>query len=204
MALLTLKTVEKRPHDYLQSPGRRGFLRLLLTVAILAVALPQSLTAQDPSYRVKAVFLYNFAQFVTWPEKAFAKADSPLVIGVLGRDPFGRILDETVRGEVVNGRKLEVRRFRSVTEVKECHILFISPSEQPRMLPILDALQGRSILTVGETEQFAINGGVIRFLSEQNKIRFRINTEAAEAAGLTISSKLLRLADIVKTERSPR
>lgn len=207
MALLTkpgkIQTGELTP--VLASAGQfclRRFLHCIVALCLFSIVLlPAPLRAQDPSYRIKAVFLYNFAQFVTWPENAFADAKAPLVIGVLGRDPFGRILDDTVKGEVVHGRKLEVRRYRTLSEVKGCHILFISPSEQSHMLEILDALQGKPILTVGESESFAVSGGVIRFMSEQNKIRFRINAQSAEEAGLSISSKLLRLAEIVKTER---
>ncbi|MBA4146727.1 MAG: YfiR family protein [Verrucomicrobia bacterium] len=206
MAFLTTRPTSTGASKQVQpaSPDRRRFLRGLFAFSILYAAAPGQLQAQDPSYRIKAVFLYNFAQFVTWPESAFAGPESPFVIGVLGRDPFGRILDDTVRNEVVNRRKLEVRRYRSVGEVRECQILFISPSEQAQMLRVLNALEEKPILTVAETEFFTRNGGMIRFVTEQNKIRFRINSEAAERAGLTISSKLLRLAEIVRTERSRR
>src|SRR2546430_867752 len=99
------------------------------------------------------------SQFVEWPAQAFASQRSPLVIGVLGSDPFGAALDEVVRGEVVNGRTLEVRRYQRVEEVKDCHILFISRSERPRLEQILAHLQGRSVLTVSDLEDFARQGG---------------------------------------------
>jgi hypothetical protein len=150
-------------------------------------------------YQVKAVFLFNFAQFVEWPPAAFAGASSPLVIGILGGDPFGAYLDETVRNEKVNNRPLEIQRYHRVDEIKTCHILFISPSEIERYEQISAGLQGRSILTVGDTEGFATRGGMIRFLIEQNRIRLRVNVGTARAAGLTISSKLLRAAEIVET-----
>jgi len=159
-------------------------------------------TGPSREYQVKAVFLFNFAQFVEWPPAAFAGANSPIVIGVLGENPFGTYLDQTLRGEKVNNRPLEVQRYQRVDEIKTCHILFISPSETERYEQIFARLQGRSILAVGDTEGFAARGGMIRFLTEQNRIRLRVNVGAAKAADLTISSKLLRAAEIVGTERN--
>ncbi len=120
-----------------------------------------------------------------------------MVIGVLGENPFGNYLEEIVRGEKVKNRPLIVQRYRRVDEVKTCHVFFVGRSEADRLGQILASLKGRSILTVGETENFAQRGGMIRFASEKNNIRMRINLDAAKAAGLTISSKLLRSADIV-------
>jgi hypothetical protein len=169
-----------------------GALLLLGGVLGGAAALAVPTPAQ-----VEAAFLFNFSQFVDWPPAAFADAHSPIVIGVLGNDPFGPALEEVIRGEVVNGRTLAVRRFRDVEEVSGCHILFVSRSEGPRLEQILQALKGRSVLTVSELEGFALAGGVIRFVLTENRIRLRINLEAARAGGLTLSSKLLRPAQIV-------
>jgi uncharacterized protein DUF4154 len=153
--------------------------------------------APDPEYQLKAVFLFNFAQFVEWPTSAFPNSQTPLVIGILGDDPFGPYLDETVRGETVNDRPLVVRRYRSVEEITTCHILFISRREEGRVKGILDSLRGRSVLTVSDADRFASRGGMIRFVTDHHRIRFRINLEAAKSASLTLSSKLLRPAQIV-------
>jgi hypothetical protein len=172
-------------------------------------ATPANAVAQasaSPEYQLKAVFLFNFAQFVEWPASAFAGPDTPLVIGVLGQDPFGSYLDETVRGETVNGRPFQVRRYRGVDEIGTCHILFVGrPGADrfagregaDRLQGVLDSLRGRSILTVSDAEGFASRGGMIRFVTDRNRIRLRINLEAAQAADLTLSSKLLRPAQIV-------
>jgi hypothetical protein len=152
-------------------------------------------TAQPLEYQLKAVFLFNFAQFVDWPPEAFPDSATPLVIEILGNDPFGSFLDATVRGETVRGRSIEVRRHRRINDITTCHILFISQSEMDRLDDILATLKDRSILTVGDIDNFEWRGGMIRFVVERNRIRFRINLEAAQAARLTISSKLLRLAD---------
>jgi hypothetical protein len=148
-------------------------------------------------YQVKAVFLFNFAQFVEWPTAAFTSASSPLVIGILGEDPFGAYLDETVRGEKVNNRPLEIQRYHRVDEIKMCHILFISRSETNRLEQILVSLKDRRTLVVGDGDDFVQRGGMIRLANAQNKIRLIINTDAAKTANLTISSKLLRAAELV-------
>ena len=156
-------------------------------------------TAAIPEYRVKATFLLQFAQFVDWPPKVFSGAQTPLVIGVLGEDPFGNFLDETVRGETVERHALAVQRYRRVEEIKNCQVLFVSRSEESRLEEIAAVLKGRNILMVGDGERFAYRGGMIQFVTEANKIRLRINLDAARAANLTISSKLLRLATVIKT-----
>lgn len=158
---------------------------------------PDPVCAAPTTAQVEAVFLFNFSQFVEWPPQAFPEAGSPIGICVLGSDPFGATLDEVVRGEVVKGRALAVRRFQHIDEVTDCQILFVSRSERERLQPILDKLKGRNILTVSDLEEFAGEGGVIGFVLLDNKIRLRVNLEAAKAAGLTLSSKLLRPAQIV-------
>jgi len=189
MALLTT-----RPQRWKTSLSRAMAMSLLL-VARTEYAPAQPAPAKE--YQVKAVFLYNFAQFVEWPATAFPDAQTPLAIGVLGEDPFGAYLDETVRGEKANNRPLIVERYRRVEDIKICHILFISRSEADQMEKIFAALKERTILTVGDFEGFTKRGGMMRFVTEKNKTRLRINLEAAKAARLTISSKLLRPAEIV-------
>lgn len=157
-------------------------------------------SAPSPEYQVKAAFLFHFTQFAEWPPEAFAEAEQPFVIGVLGDDPFGSYLDETVLGEAVDTHAMVVRRYRRVEDVEACHILFISQSEADRLAQILTRLQDRAMLTVSDVPRFTERGGIIEFVMEDNKIRLRINVEAARAAEVTISAKLLRLADIVSPQ----
>lgn len=157
--------------------------------------------AAPTEYQLKAGFLYNFAHFIQWPANAFADPGSPLIIGVLGDDPFGSNLDEIARGERVGNHPLTVQRYQQIEDVKTCHILFVSQSEAKRIDRILMALRNRSILTVADIEGFARRGGLIRFATEKNRIRFKVNLEAAKAANLTISSKLLRAAEIITPGR---
>jgi len=154
--------------------------------------------ATPKEYQVKAAFLFNLAQFVTWPPRVLGKADQPFVIGILGKDPFGRFLDETVKGEKVGTHPMVVRRYGDVQDIKNCQIVFIGQSEKGRLAQALEGLKGRSILTVGDFEGFAQGGGIVRFLTDKGKVRLRINLRAAKNADLTISSRVLRVAEIVE------
>jgi hypothetical protein len=154
-------------------------------------------TAPVKEYQLKAVFLFNFTQFVDWLPAAFADPQSPLLMGVLGDDPFRGYLEDAVRGERVKNRPIVVQRYRKLADITPCHILFISRSETDRIGQILDELHGRNILTVSDADDFATRGGMIQFVTDKNKIRLRINVDAAKAANVTISSKLLRAAEIV-------
>ncbi|AYB29081.1 YfiR family protein [Chryseolinea soli] len=149
-------------------------------------------------YQVKAVFLYNFTQFIEWPPDAFDQPDAPLVIGILGPDPFGKYLDETVQGEKVNGHPLVVQRFHTLADVAHCQILFISTDEKNQWKQIFEYAKARHVLTVGDVTNFSKQGGMIRFFPEENKIRIRINLTSVKNADLKVSSKLLRLAEIVE------
>lgn len=183
---------------------KRGLSAAWLVLSALLLSGGLGLSAQaeaPPEYQLKAVFLFNFAQFVDWPPEAFPESKTPIVIGILGEDPFGAYLDETVRDEKVNHRPLTVQRYRRVEEIEACHILFISRSEADRLGQILASLKDRNMLTVGDADGFTERGGMVRFVIEKNKIRLRINLKAAKAARLTISSKLLRPAEIVPAGR---
>jgi hypothetical protein len=178
-------------------------IRCAVALGVVWLALAAPAPAQRASFderEVKAVFLFNFAQFVDWPSTAFSGPDSPIVIGILGDAPFASVLDAAVQGEVVKGRRLVVSRFRRVEDIETCHILFVSPSEARLYEHILTSLDGRPILTVGEAANFT-NRGIIRFLTEENRVRLEVNLAAAKAAGLTISSNLLRAARIVGATR---
>ena len=170
-----------------------------LALAWLLMAGGGSAQDSQPSeYQLKAAFLFNFAKFVEWPPAAFAEPNSPLIIGILGENPFGDVLEETVRGKSLNNHPLAVRTFRSVAESTNCHVLFISASEADRLPAILARLKGRSILTVGDTKDFVARDGIVGFTVDHKRLKLRVNLAAADAAKLTISSKLLRQADVVR------
>lgn len=172
----------------------------LRAVLVLALALARGAAATSApgmEYQVKAVFLYNFTQFVDWPAEAFAAPDAPLVIGILGQDPFENYLDDVVRGEKAGGHPIVVKRFRDIESARDCQLLFVGGEESRRPQAVAAALKDRTILTVGDSEDFSKRGGMIDFVTRQGKIRLQINVGMVRAANLAVSSKLLRLADIV-------
>ena len=177
-----------------RGPGRWRARLLASVILLLAGGLP---AAGEPiEYQVKAAFLLNFTKFIEWPAAAFATADSPIEICVLGDDPFGGALDQIAGGEVVNGRRIAARRIDRAPPPKSCAVLFVgrSPKESIRVLPGL----GAGVLTVGEGETFIREGGMIAFVLENRRVRFAINAAAAERAGLKLSSKLLSVAKSVE------
>ena|GEM_PF-609554 len=189
----------------------------LLLIAILAVANPlpkgdaqtppasvaQKGDAQTPPAsvaQIKVAYLYNFAKLVDWPADVFKDPNTPIVLGIVGTDPFGDILDQNMVGRTANGRKLVIMRLKASDNLKACHLLFISSSEKSRLAQILAGLKGASILTVGDLPHFIQSGGIINFFQEENRVQFEINVGAAERARLKISSRLLTLAKLVKEE----
>lgn len=173
----------------------------LAVVALLfwAAALPLAHAAGPPNeYALKSVFLYNFCRFIDWPDVAFAGPNDPIVIGVLGDDPFGPLLEEAVAGESFRGRGIQIERYRNVREIGRCHLLFVAASETGRLNEILAAVAGRSIVTVGETEAFIERGGMIALAADRNRVRLLIKPDALRAARLNVSSKLLRVAEIAR------
>jgi hypothetical protein len=163
-----------------------------ILAALLAFSTPPA-RAQYSEYDVKAAFLGNFIQFARWPERAFPDAGSPFTICIVGTDSFGGALDRAVGGQSIAGHKVTIKRSRRSEDLKSSQVIFVSKSERGRVSEILGGLQGASILSVGEIEDFARQGGVINFTMEGDKVRFEINVGAARRAGLELSSKLLRL-----------
>ena len=179
--------------------GRRWGCHLILFAGFgLALGAAARANAQGPQareYEVKAAFLYNFTRFVHWPPEVFNSHPNVITEGVLGNNPFGEAL-RSLEGKVVNGRKLTVLPFKTVQEVKPCHVLFISGSEKNRLSQALKAVGDSSVLTVSEVKGFTEQGGIINFHLKSGRIGFEINVKAAERAGLKISSKLLNLATL--------
>jgi hypothetical protein len=177
---------------------RRWFYGLLLFILSFATLGAGHAQAQSKEYQLKAAFLFNFAQFVKWPPGAFPTADAPFDIGILGDDPFGSALEETIQGETINNHRMTVVRAQKIEDLKDCQMIFVSRSEEEHVGEILTQLDSRPILTVSEVESFAQDGGDIDFYLSDGKVRFEINPQAAERCGLRISSQLLSLGKIVK------
>lgn len=173
----------------------------LLLASLLWIGTPAPLAraAAPTEQQVKAVFLFNFSHFVEWPPATFGSPAQPFVIGVLDGGELAAHLDEAVKGERVDGHPLQVRRFRSVEEIGDCQILFIDRARDPDLERILSVLGNRATLTVSDLEGASRRGVMIQLANERNRIRLLINVDSAAAAGLTISSNLLRPAEIVRS-----
>jgi hypothetical protein len=181
---------------------RASFPGLLLMLALFGGLHASRVAAQSSSYlaeyKLKSVFIYNFVQFVDWPKSSFTATNSPIVIGVVGVDPFGSLLEEVVKDETVKGHPLRVERFPNAEAIQPCHVLFISRSERDRLPAVFQKISGLSVFTVSDIDRFAERGGIVNFAVQDGKLRYAINIDAAKDAGLNISSKLLRLARIVE------
>lgn len=180
---------------------RRGVRTLRAGCVILSVlaafsSLISSVSAQDSrptESQVKAAYLFNFGKFVRWTTERSPNPES-FEICVFGKDPFGPILDSTVAGESIDGKKIAIRRVASLQEASPCSVLYVSVSEESRLAPILNAAQNMSVLTVSDIHDFAARGGAIGLVRVQGKIRFEVNRLAAQQSHLELSSELLKVA----------
>jgi hypothetical protein len=168
--------------------------RCLAIAGVISLLSPAQAQDRPTDYQVKAAFLAKFGKFVEWPDTAFATSNTPVIIGVFGDDPFGDALTSLAETDTINGRPIEVRDIKTPAELAGCHVVFIPASAKNSDREVMDAVAGLPVLTVGETDEFHDAGGMIEFIIENKQVHFRIRNEAARAAGLKISSKLLILA----------
>jgi hypothetical protein len=166
-------------------------LYLLLSVHTLSA---QKRVAQE--YQVKAAFLFNFTRFIDWPETAFDSPDAPFLIGILGANPFGNFLEQIVENEKVNNHRIKVVYCKTVKEAAQCHLLYVNVPDNDKLKSIIKETAGKPVLTVSDMAHFLRWGGHIRFFKELDKIRLQINVNESRSAKLTISSKLLDVAQI--------
>jgi hypothetical protein len=194
----------------------RVYIFIFVILAMLAVPQAYGDSASTREYQVKAAFLYNFMMFVDWPTGKTPAADESIIIGIIGKDPFENAF-EPVKDKQVNGRKVIVKRFKGLEEIKKsgmdkefeeikkCHLLFICSSEKAVAKEITDLVKNNNVLTVGDMPGFLESGGgIINFVLEEEKVRFEINQTNAEQSKLQIRSQLLRLAKRVIGEKSPQ
>jgi hypothetical protein len=177
--------------------------RILLCGAAIALYSPSGVHAQEPTeYQVKATYLYNFSQFVQWPPHS-TPASNSFDICVLGQDPFGSALNTVLANETIAGKRAAVKRIPTPQDAVNCRVLFISSSESGRVKEILTTLGSASILTVSDLPQFVERGGMLQFLLMDDRVRFEVNLVAAERAGLSLSSELLKVAINVRRTNPP-
>jgi len=174
--------------------------RYLAWIAFLVLFTTTSGSAQskrDLAYKLQAVYLLNFLEFTEWPDSVFENGQSPIVVGVLGTDPFAQVFEEVVRNETIADRPINVERFESAAGMTRCHAIFICLSERENYSSHLNRLKGLPTLTVSEIDGFTYLGGCVSFYVEEGKLRFEINMQALKESGINMSSKLLRFARIV-------
>ena len=177
--------------------AQRGWRVLAGCLCLASVAVQAAEGKVSKEYQVKAAFLYNFTKFVEWPPARFADKSSPIVIGLLGPNQIGDELVNIVAGRKANGRNLVVKEITSLAETGPVQVVFIGAGEDLALHELLPVLHAAGILTVGESPQFTAAGGMITFVLEADKVRFEINRDASEQAGLKISAQLLKLATAV-------
>jgi len=191
---------------------------ILMIVLSETAAVAEDGVPTDKEYQIKAAFLYNFVKFVDWPEEKMGDGDKPITIGIIGKDPFGKIF-EALKDKKIKGKNVVISRFKSFEELKKtgnqnpsefetqisnirkCHVLFICSSEEESIKEIINLTEKSSVLTVSETANFLENGGIINFLVEEKKVRFEVNLDASDKAKLKISSQLLQLAKRVLRQK---
>jgi YfiR/HmsC-like len=197
-ALLQGSLLSPRLRETGHCPSRPGVASVLCVVLL---ALHGNAQQSKPNeYQLKAIYLYNFGKFVTWPAEAPVGKGDSFAVCVLGRDPFGAILDSTFAGETLNNKPVLLRRIPRPQDARDCRILFISSTEDKHLKEILLALANGGVLTVSDMPDFVRRGGMIQFTLEGEKIRFEINLTSAESARLVLSSELLKIAtDVTKT-----
>ena len=188
--------------DFLKKSVVKIFVRTFLVLALtMSFAGPARLSAQNAiqrEYEIKAAYLYNFINYIDWPADTLPPAGGNITIGIVGESPFGSAFD-ALEGKQIKGHTLTVKSVESAKDLESCQIVFVCASEKNRIAEIIGQLKDSRILTVGEIDGFAAQGGIINFISEHNKVRFEINLDAAKRLGLTISSELLKLARLVKS-----
>ena len=174
-------------------------MKIVVLLLVLICVLPiRTAFAQAGEYEIKAAFLYNFTQFVQWPESAFSAPDTPFQLCIIGEDPFGHILDDTVTSEFVGHHPIVVRRVQDVANTTACHLAFVAEKSSIPFEAVLEAVGDHPVLVVGELPNFAERGGTIAFRVVNRRIKLEVNLAAARTANLRISSKLLRLSTIVE------
>ena len=184
-------------------PGRRGCawpnLLLVILTALVYMICPLALRGQSEvdEYRLKAAFLFHFAQFVEWPSNPAKAPDGGFIFCVVGEDPFHGDLEGTVQGKSVSGKTIRVRHIKQPQDTKECDVVFVDRNQSGRIREFIAAVSDGPVLTVGDSDDFLRQGGMIRFCTEDRKVRFEVNQEAAEKANLKVSSRLLLLAKSV-------
>jgi len=197
----------KLPTDCLEVPCVRrtaAWFLSALAAGVLFCCVAAAQSGQPSEYEVKAAFLFNFTKFVEWPDSTFSGPQAPIVIGIIGDDPFGDGLIRIVAGQKAQGRAIVIIKYRYGDDLRRCQVLFISASERLRSGEILAKLQDASVLTVSDIDGFAEAGGMMQFVMQESRVHFVVNLDAATQSKLHVSAKLLALARVINHNEAAR
>lgn len=185
----------RSPRNFRAKGNYCSSIRLLIACSLFCnCAFPLQAQDQTGEFRIKAAFLFHFAQLVDWPPEALGPDNRPFSICMTGEDMAPGAVESIVEGKQIGERPIKVRHLQENEDAQSCQVLFIVTRDKKRVAAILTALKSAAVLTVGDSDNFAGQGGMIGFSIEDNKIRFDINLQAAQRARLKISSRLLLLA----------
>jgi YfiR/HmsC-like len=179
-------------------------LLFVFALGVLSYASAGAQSAQRSEYEVKAAFLFNFTKFVEWPDSTFSDSQAPIVIGIIGDDPFGDSLPRIVAGQKAQGRAILITKYRRGDDLRRSQVLFVSVSERQHSAEILSAIHDASVLTVSDIDGFAEAGGVVQFVIQENRVHFIVNLDAATQSRLRVSAKLLALARVINHNEAAR
>ena len=193
--------IQRRPAAFARKFAGVRLVCGVLLLALFSLPCPTGLLAETAVQReceIKAAYLYNFINYIDWPENAFPAPGGTITIGVVGQSEFDAAI-QTLNGKQAKGRTIALKQITDPKDFDQCQIVFINSSEKARLPELLAKLKDTRVLTVSEIDGFAEQGGIINFISEHNRVRFEINPDAARRLGLNISSELLKLAKLVKS-----
>jgi hypothetical protein len=200
---MTVRNGRNEPDRLLLIMVHRRFCFVGICLWLLAVSFPAQIIAAPPTeeYKLKAALIYKLSKFVVWPDLAVTGDNGSFGICVLGEDPFGTAID-ALEDRKTSGRSIRIHRFAQSEAVdRRCRILFVSESKRPFLRPILEKLRRLPILTVGDMNSFAYEGGMMQFTRRGNHSEFRINPQSAKQSGLEIAAPLLEIAEVVNTSK---
>jgi hypothetical protein len=171
---------------------------LLLCLGTSGVSQARAELPPAPEYAIKAAYLFNFAKFVEWPAGKLTDPRAPFIVGLVGPEPIAGLLEQTIQGKSIRGKKIELRYFAPGQNIDECHLLFISRQSKAPPASVLSSVKSTGVLTVSEVEGFADVGGMINFVVLEGNVKLEINLGAAEQAGLKLSSRLMGVGRLIK------
>lgn len=185
--------------EYVKRVFTLGLTILLTGFSVQSVSAQTSDT--ETEYRIKALYLFNFAKETEWAAFCFPSSSTPMIIAIVGEDPFGGVIDGALAGKKIGSRSIVIKRFDTVDDIDMCHILFVSESEQKNMDRVVEAAKFWYALTVADFRPFAEKGGIINFIIQNERIRIEYNPAAARDSFIKVSPEIRRVAKVVKTDR---